>query len=598
MNLPLKNSALMTAIFMAALLLSSCVASSADSVFFGRTDPPDGDVLRYVTGSEPESLDPQIPSGQPEARIVMSIFDGLIEYDPKTMEPIPSLAERWEANSDSTVFTFHLRQNGKWSNGEPITADDFVYTFRRGLNPTVAARNAYLSYVIKYAQGYNEGAHFVRDIASGAFDTAPTSGDRLIVPQEGKAAPGKELVPIKAEDIGVEAPDSLTVRVTLTQPAPFFAGMMAHQFFRAVPRKAVEAHGSAWTRPENIVTSGAFTLKEWVPYDKIVVGRSPTFWDAASVRLDEIRFYPLEDTTTIMNLYKAGAVDATLNHSIPPGWLDVIRKLKDYMDAPELANEYYQMNVKRPPLNDVRVRRAFNMAIDKVALARFRGVAKPLTAFVPEGILPGYPQEKGDSFDPETARQLMIEAGFKNEQGQYDASKFPASEVEITYNTSDTHRQVAEFIQAEWKRNLGITVTLRNMEFRTFLVTRASLDYQGFARSGWVGDYLDPFSYLNIFYTPAGDNGTGWWDPRYVEMLDEANRTLDPQLRYRKLADAEAYMLKAQPVIPLMTRSTDWMKKPYVKGMYPNPGTMHAWKFVYIERDSSKWDYGVPSMTP
>jgi oligopeptide transport system substrate-binding protein len=266
------------------------------------------------------------------------------------------------------------------------------------------------------------------------------------------------------------------------------------------------------------------------------------------------------------------------------------------MDAPEVAIDYYQINTTKYPMNDKRVRKAFNMAIDKVALANWRRIVKPLTAFTPEGIFPGYPQPKGDSFDPEKARKLLAEAGFKDGSGNYDASKFPVDQVDITYNTQESNKTVAEYVQAQWKQNLGITVPLKNMEWKTFLNMRSKVEYNGFARSGWVGDYMDPFTFLNLFYTNAGDNGTGWWDPEYVKMLDKANLELDHQKRYELLAKAEAYLIDAQPVIPFYTSATNWVKKPYVKGMFPNPQTLIPWKFVYIERDQSKWDYGVPDM--
>jgi oligopeptide transport system substrate-binding protein len=366
--------------------------------------------------------------------------------------------------------------------------------------------------------------------------------------------------------------------------------LVAHQFFRPVHQKAVEQYGNAWTRPEHIVTSGAFTLKIWRPYDRLVVVRSPTYWDAANVKLDQITFYPLEDNSTIMNLYKAGEVDAVLNHTVPAAWIDRIRQYKDYMDAPELANDYYMINTTVPPMNDVRVRRAFNMAIDKEALALYRRVTKPLTSFVPEGIFNDYPRPAGDPFDPERARALLAAAGYKDATGTYDASTFPIRDVELTYNTTENNKQVAEFVQAQWKQNLGLTVPLKNMEWRTFLDSRAKLQYKGFARSGWVGDYMDLFTFLNIFSTPKGDNGTGWWDRTYAATLIEANRESDAARRYALMAGAEVLLLEAQPVIPLMTNATNWVKKPYVKGMYPNPVTLHAWKFVYIEHDPDKWD--------
>lgn len=627
-----------------ALTVASCSVQTGDAEFFGSVKPPAGQVMRYVSGSEPESLDPQMSTGQPEGRLYLALYEGLTEYHPVTSEPIPAIAERWEANADSSEFIFYLRRNARWSNGDPITAHDFVYTLRRGLAPELASRSAYMAYYIKYAQAYNEGGVFVRDPRTGdfllekdvptaegeakksdpasetsaagenpAFDTpfhrfihSPT---RLVLPGTEKeraalfkSSPklaelvvGKEFVPVRAEDIGVEAIDDYTLRITLTQSAPFFVGVLPHQFFRVVPRQAIERYGEAWTKPQNIITSGPFVLQAHRPYNEIVLVKNPYYWDAARVRLEKLIFYPLEDITTMMNLYKSGQLDATYNHTVPTGWIDFIRPLKDYMDAPEVAIGYVQINTTRPPMNDVRVRRAFSLAIDRQALAKYQRVVKPLTAFTPEGIFPNYPQPKGADFNPELARKLLAEAGYRDAAGNYDPRKFPADQVEYLYNTSDRNKEVAEFLQAQWKQNLGITVSLRNMEWRTFLDRRSKLDYKGFARGGWVGDYIDPFTFLGLFYSKGGDNGTGWWDPKYVRMLDQANHTLDPQRRYALLAQAEKYLLDAQPVIPLFTNASNWMKKPYVKGLYPNPMTMHAWKFVYIEHDPAKWDRGMPS---
>lgn len=611
-----------------ALMLghSGCKPAVDDSPFFGKVEPPENQVMRYISGSEPESLDPQVGTGQPEARIYMSLFEGLVEYDPKTSEPIPAIAEKWEINGDSSQFIFHLRKNARWSDGRPITARDFTYTLQRGLDPSFAARNAYLAYDIQYAQAYNEGAVFARNRTTGKFllesevlpapspgglaaeeaparlvlasDTGERAKQIAALPKLASLTNDLEFVTVAGADLGMQAIDDYTVKVTFKQPAPYFLGLLAHQFFRAVPRQAIEKHGHLWSRPGNIVCSGAFQLHEWRPYNEIIVRRNTNYWDAANVRLDEIHFFALDEQTTMMNLYKAGAVDAIYNHTVPAGWLDQISKKKDYMDAPEATIEYYMFNVKRAPMNDIRVRKAFNMAIDKVALAKFRKTYKPLTAFTPEGIFPGYPQPKGDPFDPAQAKRLLAEAGYADASGNYDPSKFPIAEVDLTYNTAESNRQVAEFIQAQWKQNLGLTVPLKNMEFKTFLQMRANLEYKGVARSGWVADYMDPFTFLALYSTEAGDNGTGWFEPEYAEMLARANRQTNHQQRYAMLAEAEVYMLAAQPVAPLGTPSTSWMKKPYVKGMYPNPQTMHAWKFVYIEQDPSKWDHEMPSMTP
>ena len=631
-------------IALSVLALGCTIAASSD-VFFGKVVPPPGQVMRYVTGSESESLDPQVGTSAPDARIYSALYEGLVEYDPKNTLPIPAIAQSWEVNSDSSELVFHLRQNARWSNGEPITAKDFVYTFQRGLSPKLASRNAYLAYYIKYSQGYNTGGSFVRDPKSGEFVlekdvleaearaqtpppvSSPTVTDskpdtpfhqymhsptRLVLSGEDSereaqlaanpkikgAIAGKELVPVQAQDLGVEAIDDYTLRITLRQSAPFFLGLLAHQFFRAVPQKTIEKYGDAWTHAENIVSSGAFKLKEWIPYDRLVVEKNPTYWDAAVVKLSQLTFYPVKDSTTIMNLYKAGQIDAFLNHNVPHGWLDVIRPLRDYMDAVENANDYYDFNVRRGPFTDKRLRKAFNFALDKEAFARWRKTVKPLTGFVPTGIFPGYPNPKGDSFNPERARELMKEAGYpvtKAANGEFVCKNFPIDQVEITYNPDGMNPKIAEYLQARWKQHLGVTIPLKSLEFRTFLNLRAKGDYKGIARDAWGGDYMDPFTFLNLFYQGA-ENGSGWHDPKYDEMLDEANRTSDPQRRLELLAKAEAYMLEEQPVIPLDTPSVNNMKKPYVKGMYPNPLTLHAWKYVYIEYDPAKWDQSTPNM--
>lgn len=648
-------------VVLAAVLFSSFLVScstQASSKFYGKTAAPAENVLRYVSGSEPESLDPAIPTGQPEARVLMAIYDGLVEYHPKTMESMPGIAESWEVGAGATEYIFKLRSNATFSNGEPITAKDFVYTFRRALDPNLAAKNAYLAYYIKYAEGFNAGKSFVKDkngifilkqdlaepnstVAEPVIDKfGPDtefhrfidSPERLTVPGDAKGrnemiakdeklkalTVGAEFVPVKAEDLGIEAIDDHTLRIKLIQPAPFFIGLLGHQFFRVVHQGTIEKFGKDWVKPANIVTSGAFRLKEHHPYDRIIVEKDPTYWDAATVRLDRIEFYPLEEQTTMLNLYKAGSVDALYNHTVPAAWVDTVREFKDeYMDHPEVAIEYYPMNVTKPPMDNLKVRQAFALAIDRDALAKFRRTAKPLVDFSPEGIFPKYEeartrvytrqlekqgssleQWKARKFDAEKARKLLGEAGFPvtENDGTYSCPSFPVDQVEILYNTTESNKANAEFIQAQWKQNLGITLQLKNQEWKTFLVVRKELDYNGFARAGWVGDYMDPFTFLNLFYSDNNDSSTGWHNPKFDKMMDDANKELDEMKRFEKLAEAEFFMMQEQPVVPLITQATNWIKKPYVKGLYPNPGTLHAWKFVYIERDPAKWDTDVDNI--
>lgn len=588
--------------FVLALATAACTAGSADSVYFGKVTPPAGQEMRYISGSEPESLDPSLASSQPDARILMALFDGLTEYDPKTGQPIPALATAWEPNDDNSGFIFHLRE-AAWSDGTPLTADDFVYSLRRGLAPALAARTAYMAYDISNAQAYNEGAVFARDDATGTFVMDPANpAERLTLPGDEAAratllatpamasARNKTYVAVRAEDVGIEAVDARTLRYRLRQPVPFLPKMVSHQFFRPVPRQAVERHGDQWTRPGKIVVSGAFTIDTWRPYDVIALKRNPLYYDAAVVRLERLVFYPIEDLTTMMNLYKSGEVYATFNHTVPSSWTGLVKTYKDYMDAPELATESFVFNTTKGPTTDVRVRHAMNMSIDKESLARFRRTVKPTTSAVPLNMFPGYPSPTGDPFNPTKAKALLAAAGYKNAAGEYDPSTFPVSEMEITYNTSESNRSTAEFIQAQWKQNLGVTVPLRNMEFRTFLQTRSRLEYRGIARSGWIGDYMDPFTFLSMYMFEGGENGTGWVDTEFQRLLNDGNRAHDPAERYRLLALAEQRLLDAQPTLPLYNNATNYLKKPFVKGMWANPVTMHAWKFVYIEHDPSKWD--------
>jgi oligopeptide transport system substrate-binding protein len=645
---------LVLTVFVLCSFIAGCT-TQASSRYFGQTSPPAKNILRYVSGGEIESLDPPITNSQPDARILISLFDGLVEYHPITMEPIPAIAESWETSADGTEYLFHLRHNATFSNGDPIKARDFVYSFRRGFDPALASRNAYLGYSIKYSEAYNSDRSFVRD-AQGQFllkkdfgakkegeeiaVSGPTIGqfgpetdfhkyvtapERLTVPSDAKereklaasdphlktSLTGKEFVPVKAEDIGVEAVDDYTFRLTLNQPAPYFLGLLAHQFFRVVHQATIEKFGNDWTRLPNIVTSGAFKLTVHRPYDVLAVTKDPNYWDAANVKLDGIEFYPLDEATTMMNLYKAGSVDALYNHTVPAAWFEQVSPFRaEYSLHPEIASEFYIINVKRKPMDDVKVRQAFALAVDRNALAKFRKTVKPLVDLTPEGIFPKYEEarervyteelkKKGSSleewkarvFQPEKARQLLTEAGFPLTQSGdgWSCPSFPIDKVNITYNTAESNKAVAEFIQAQWKQNLGITIPLKNMEFRTYLPLINKVDYDGFARRGWVGDYMDPYTFLSLYYTENNEGGTGWWDPKFDRLLDEANNNTDPQKRLETLARAEFLVMQQQIIIPLATQATSWMKKPYVKGMYPNPGTLHAWKFVYIERDPNKW---------
>ena len=686
----IKHLSLGLALAFVSAVLIGC-STQASSKYWGQIDVPEDNVMRYITGSEPESLDPQFVTGQPEARIMIGLYDRLVEYHPKTLEPIPSMATNWKVSDDGAVYTFYLRKNGKFSNGDPIKAEDFAWSFRRALSPELASRYGFLGYDIKYAEAYNSGKSFVKkngkfvlksEAAPDAEEkkdpiaeskppvlrvespTEPVPGEvdakdlpeadavkiektenetefqkfinqpeRLAVATDEEAQAeaikdnpklksileGAEFVPVKAEDIGVETVDDYTVRLTLKQSAPYFTGLLTHQFFAALHRPSIEKFGKDWIKPQNIVTSGAYKVDYWKPYDELKIVKDPNYWDAANVHLDAIVFYPMDEQTTMMNIYKSGRVDAIYNHTVPAAWNDYIKQFEsEYQLHPEMSIEYYTFSVKKPPVDKLPVRKALALAIDRDALEKYRKTVKKLADFTPEGIFPKYEEARAEVysdlikkegisetewnkryFNPAKACELMKEAGYTvtpNGENRCKVSGFPADDITLSYNTAESNKQVAEFVQAQWKQNLGITVQLKNMEWKTYLPYRSNVEYTGVARAGWVGDYVDPFTFLSQFYTKNNDSSTGWWNPEFDRMVEEANKTRDPTERFKKLAEAEFFMMADQPVIPLTTAGTSWMKKPYIKGFYPNPGTMHPWKFVYIERDRSKWDENADSI--
>jgi oligopeptide transport system substrate-binding protein len=643
-----------------AAISAACASTGRDSQYFGKITPPQGQTLRYITGAEPQTLDPQYMTGQPESRIAAALFDGLVEYDEKTVTPRPSLATKWDTNADGTVWTFHLRNDAKWTDGTPLTAHDFVYSWRRAVSPELAAPYSsmmYESIKIDNAKAYSSQMAFVRDPSTGRFltegdveragsqgplnftgpapvnydqppatdtaanttpapaapaaTTAPASSTSVAAESAGetkklalkdpyfllpadadarskalkddsKLAPfmeGKEFVTATKENMGVRAIDDYTFQVTLEAPTAFFHKIILHQFFRPVPRQAIEKHGDAlWVKAGNIVTSGAFKLAEWTPYEKIVVDRNPLFWDNANTKLDQIVFPSTEELTTAMNMYKAGEIDATQSNEVPPPWRNQIKETKkDYVFGPYLQTEFVAINTGMKPMDDVRVRKAFSMAINRQIIADQAPGRQPLLAFTPP--MDGYENGQGTGYNPDEARRLLAEAGFPGGKG------FP--EIEIVYNTSESTKQTMEFVQAMLKRELNIKVELTNQEWRVYLENTRSdkMNFKGLSRRGWIGDYVDPNTFLDLMTSASTNNGTGWKDKKYDAMLLAANAETEPTTRMKMLHDAEAYMLSQQPMIPLYVGPSSFMRKPYVRNLEANLLDQHDWRQVYIDHN-------------
>ena len=494
-------------------------------------------VLHLGNGAEPKDLDPAIVTGMLEFHILQALLEGLTGLDPATLQPIPAAAEGWEVSKDRRTYTFHLRKVARWSNGDPVTADDFVYSWTRLLAPATAAEYAYQAHYIKNGRAYNEGK--LKDPAA----------------------------------LGLSAPDSHTLVVELESPTPFFLSLLNHHALYPVHRRAVEAHGTRWTRPENYVGNGPFKLKEWEMNSVIAVERSPTYWDAAVVKLDEIRFYPIEDEATEEKQFRAGKIHVT--NTVPLERIPYWREQTDVYSAfPSFGTYYYELNVTRGPQKDKRVRRALAMSIDRTALVEkvLRGGQMPAYAFTPPATA-GFTPSAGLRYDTEEARRLLAAAGYPGGKG------FP--KLDILYNTMEGHRKVAETLQQMWKRELGIEVGLYNQEWKVFLDTKRKLDYD-IGRAGWWGDYPDPNTFLDMYVTNGGNNHTGWSNAEYDDLVRKASQAATQEERYRYFQRCEEILAEEAPIMPWYIYTHPFLKRPEVGGWVLNVMDVRLYKHMWL----------------
>jgi ABC-type oligopeptide transport system substrate-binding subunit len=459
------------------------------------------------------------------------------------MEPRPGLAYRWEISHDGLTYTFHLRPGLVWSDGSPLTAQDFLWSWRRVLQPETAARNAGLLFPIANAQAFNQG--------------------RLA--DETK--------------LGLAAPDDSTFVVRLAAPTPYFLFLTQYTTFLPVPRRALEKYGRRWTNPGNIISNGPFLLAKWRQGDRFEFTRNPRYWDALSVKLDRVVALSLEDVNTCTNLYKAGVADWNPSGYLPSQFIPYMRVFADFHDRPYQGVYFFSINVTRKPFDDPWVRRALAFALDRAAIANdlLKGARDPSGNFTPLGY-PSYASPPGQTYDPDRARACLAKAGYPGGRG------FPR--FSILFNSSEDNRRIAEAVQAMWKRTLGVDVQLANEEWGSYLQDASTLHYD-VARRSWIGDYLDPNSFLACFRSGDGNNRTGFTDRGYDALLDQAAAELDPGRRMALLAEAESRLLDQAPVIPVYRYRTSEMVKPYVRGLYPTPLDTHPLKYLWIDHD---WD--------
>jgi ABC-type oligopeptide transport system substrate-binding subunit len=509
--------------------------------YFGDVTPPAEDVFTFNLGAEPETFDPALATGEPDGRVCRILFEGLTADDPRGGPNLPGQAYRWEVSADGLTYTFHLRPGLAWSDGTPLTARDFAWSWLRVLRPERAARYAGVLQPILNAQAYNQGV--IRDSAL----------------------------------VGLRAPDDSTFVVRLARPTAYFLSLTSFNPFLPVPRHVVERWGDRWTHPGHIVSNGGFVLAFWRQNDHFEFRRNSRYRDAAGVRLDGIRAYTIDDLNTSVHLYKAGVIDWNPSGYMPSQHIPYVRRFADFRHGRYQGTYFYSFNVTRRPFDDVRVRRALALAVDREAIARdlLKGSRDAWGNLVPSGY-PGYRAPAGMAFDPRKARATLAEAGYAGGKG------FPR--ISILFNTSEDQRRIAEAVQAMWRRELGIEVELQNMEWGSAMQATASLHYD-VARRSWIGDYLDPVSFLGCWLTGDGNNRTGWGDRRYDALLHAAAEELDPERRMRALAAAESLLLDQCPIVPIYHYATNELVKPYVRGIDRHPLDVHPLTRVWIDRE-------------
>ncbi|MBD8161402.1 oligopeptide ABC transporter substrate-binding protein OppA [Erwinia persicina] len=478
-------------------------------------------------GAELQSLDPHKIEGVPESNVNRDLLEGLVISDTKG-HPIPGVAESWE-NKDGKVWTFHLRKDAKWSNGEPVTAQDFVYSWQRLSDPKTASPYAsYLQY------GHLEN---IDDIIAG------------------KKSP---------DTLGVKAIDANTLEVTLSEPVPYFFKLLIHPSMSPVYKPAVDKFGEKWTQPANWVGNGAFKLSEWVVNERIVLVRNTDYWDNKDTKLDKVTFLPISSEVTDVNRYRSGGSDMTYNN-MP---IELFQKLKKDIPGevhvdPYLCTYYYEINNQKPPFNDPRVRAALKLGIDRdIIVTKVKGQGDlPAYSYTPpytEGIklTPpewfGWTQEKRN----EEAKKLLAEAG-------YTADK-PLT-FSLLYNTSDLHKKLAIAASSIWKKNLGVNVKLENQEWKTFLDTRHQGNYD-VARAGWCADYNEPTTFLGTMQSNSSNNTSHYKSEAFDKAMDAALSSPDEATRATRYADAEKILDKDSVIVPVYYYVNARLVKPYVGG--------------------------------
>ncbi|WP_274427188.1 peptide ABC transporter substrate-binding protein [Chelativorans sp. YIM 93263] len=500
----------------------------------------------YVRGNDgdPETLDQHKTSTISEAHLLRDLYEGLVIYDPEA-NVIPGVAESWDVSDDGRTYTFHLREDASWSNGDPVKAEDFVYSFQRIMTPDTGAKYANILYPIKNAE----------QIHTGGLDPS---------------------------ELGVEAVDEKTLEITLERPTPYFLELLTHQTGLPVNPASVEEHGSDFVRPENMVSNGAYTLVSFTPNDKIVMEKNPEFREADSVSIDRIEYIPFEDRANCVRRFEAGEVHSCSD--LPADQLESIKeRLGDQVRTPPyLGTYYYSLNTQKESLKDPRVRQALSMVIDRdfVADEIWSGSMIPAFGLVPPGI---------GNYDVEPVKPEWADLSILDREDQAIALMEEAGygpdnplELELSYNNSENHKNTATAIADMWAP-LGVNVTFNVRDASAhYAHLRDSDDYE-VARAGWIGDYSDPQNFLFLVRSDnPGFNYAKYDNPEYDALLDQAAEETDLEKRAQILRQAEEIFVRDTPYIPLLYYSSHSLVSPKLEGWKDNIQNVHATRFMSI----------------
>ncbi len=491
------------------------------------------DEFVFNNRDEVESIDPAFATGVPDNTLIVQMFEGLMARKADWATIVPGQAESYSLSKDQKIYTFKLRPNLKWSDGSPLKAEDFVYSWLRALHPKTMA--AYVNWLT--------------DNIVGAADYHKTP------------------TPENAKKVKVTATDDRTLVVELIRPLSYFLQLTAESIFFPVNRAVIEKHADKWTRVENIVSNGPFKLAEWKIRDRVVMEKNPHYWDTKNVKLSRLVALPITDRQTAVNMFKQGKIDWSGTNGAPNSLVPAFKDDPNFRLYPGFVTYFYRFNTTKPGLNNPKVRQALSLAIDRKQLVEkvTRGGETPATAFVPPNTGTYKSPNTFISTDHEAnvkqAKKLLTDAGYPNGKG------LPT--FNILYNTDENHKRIALAIQQMWKKELGVEAKPFNQEWKVYLKSQTNLDYE-VSRSGWSGDYPDPTTFLDMFLSNSGNNQTGWKNETYDKLFFDSNNTTDPKKRQELLAKAEKLLVEEGPIAPIFYYMNFSFVRPEVVGFEPN----------------------------